>query len=282
MEATLSANTNHTITEIHPDKSLINFELKKLWRYRELLYFMVWRDLKIRYKQAAIGAGWAIIQPVFTVAIFTAVFGYFAKIPSDGVPYPAFAFTAMVPWTYFSEALRRSSTGLVEDTELIRKIYFPRLIIPLSAITSPLVDCFLSFIVLIILLTIYGITLNWNIIFLPIFMLISMITALSVGLWLGPVNVRFRDVKHTMPFLIQVWMYATPIVYPLSIVPERWRIIFSLNPMVGVIEGFRWALLGKGPPDTISICISTAITILLLFSGIIYFKRMERIFADII
>jgi lipopolysaccharide transport system permease protein len=282
MDATISSCPLKHYIEIRPSKKLFDLELDRLWRHRELLYFLIWRELKIRYKQAAIGAGWAVIQPVFTVAIFTAVFGYFAKIPSDGIPYPVFAFTALVPWTYFSEAFRRCATGLVDDSDLIRKIYFPRLIIPLATVTAPMADFLLSFIVLIGLLFWYGITPTWGIVFLPLFLFMAMILALAVGLWLGPLNVRFRDIKHTLPFLIQIWMYASPIVYPLSIVPERWRPLYSLNPMVGVIEGFRWALLGKQSPDVLSIGVSMFAVILLLLGGIVYFKRMERFFADVI
>lgn len=282
MDATITSRTLNHYVEIRPSKKLLNLELDRLWRYRELLYFLIWRELKIRYKQAAFGAGWAIVQPVFTVAIFTVVFGYFAKMPSDGIPYPVFAFTALVPWTYFSEALRRCATGLVGDSDLIRKIYFPRLIIPLAAVTSPMADFLLSLIVLIVLLFWYGLTPTWGVVFLPLFLFMSMVSALAIGLWLGPLNVRFRDINHTLPFLIQIWMYASPIVYPLSIVPERWRLLYSLNPMVGVIEGFRWALLGKQSPDILSMGISMLVVVLLFLSGIVYFKRMERFFADVI
>lgn len=270
------------IIEIRPKKGLFDLDLGAVWRYRELLYFLVWRELKIRYKQAAIGVGWAVLQPVIAVLIFTAIFGYFARIPSDGVPYAVFAFTAILPWTYFSEAFRRGGTGLVDDADLIRKIYFPRLIIPLAMVAAPLVDFLLTFMALLVLLAWYGIVPTANILFLPFFLLVAMLLALAVALWLGPVNVRFRDIKHTLPFLIQIWMYASPVVYPLSMVPERWKLLYSLNPMVGVIEGFRWALLGKATPNFLAMGVSLFLIMLVLLGGIVYFKKMERFFADVI
>lgn len=282
MEATQIKELPRQIVEIQPSRKLLNLDLAGVWKYRELLYFLVWRELKIRYKQAVIGTGWAIIQPVLTVLIFTAVFGHFAKIPSDGIPYPVFSFTALLPWTYFSEALRRGGTGLVEDSQLIRKIYFPRLVIPLAMVIAPMVDFVITFLVLIALLLWYGMVPTWSVVFLPFFLFLAMITALAVDLWLGPLNVRFRDVKHTMPFLIQIWMYASPVVYPVSIVPERWRLVYSMNPMVGVIEGFRWALLGNKNPDFFAIGVSTFFIVVILIGGIVYFKRMERFFADVI
>lgn len=270
------------VTKIHSKKGLFSLELGSVWRYRELLYFLIWRDLKVRYKQAAIGVGWAIIQPVFMVLIFTAIFGNFAKIPSDGIPYSVFSFTAVLPWTYFAEALRRGSTGLVDNSDLIRKVYFPRLIVPLAGVTTPVVDFLLSFAVLIALLAWYGIVPTWNVVFLPLFLLSAMLLALAVSLWLGPINVRFRDIKHMLPFVIQIWMYASPIVYPVSMVPEQWRLLYSLNPMVGVIEGFRWGLLGKENPDFQAMGISVFCVCLIVLGGIVYFKRMERFFADVI
>lgn len=282
LEATELKKPHQRVIEIRPKKGLFDLDLYAVWRYRELLYFLVWREIKIRYKQAAIGIGWAILQPVIAMLIFTAIFGYFARIPSDGVPYAVFAFTAILPWTYFSEAFRRGGTGLVDDADLIRKIYFPRLIIPLAMVVAPLVDFLLSFVVLLVLLAWYGIMPTANIVFLPFFLLVAMVLALAVALWLGPINVRFRDIKHTLPFLIQIWMYASPVVYPLSMVPERWKLLYSLNPMVGVIEGFRWALLGKENPDFLAMSVSLFLIVLVLLGGIVYFKKMERFFADVI
>lgn len=282
MEASVQWEVPRQFVEIRPKKGLFDLDLREVWRYRELLYFLVWRELKIRYKQASIGIGWAILQPVIALLIFTAIFGYFARMPSDGLPYAAFAYTALLPWTYFSEAFRRGGTGLVDDADLIRKIYFPRLIIPMAMVVAPLVDFMLSFVVLLGLLSWYGIWPTLHIFFLPLFLMIEMLLALAVALWLGPINVRFRDIKHTLPFLIQIGMYASPVVYPVSIVPERWKLLYSLNPMVGVIEGFRWALLGKQNPDFQVMAISVLLILLVLLGGIIYFKKMERFFADVI
>lgn len=282
MNPTPAATAPSTLIEIRARKGVFDLGLDELWRYRELLLFLVWRELKIRYKQAAIGVGWAILQPVIAVLIFTAIFGNFARMPSDGVPYPVFAFAALLPWTYFAEAFRRGGTGLVDDADLIRKIYFPRLIIPVAMVTAPLVDFLLSFCVLLVMMAWYGVAPTMNIVFLPLFMLVAMALALAVALWLGPLNVRFRDIKHTLPFIIQIWMYASPVVYPVSIVPERWRFLYSLNPMVGVIEGFRWALLGRANPDFQVMGIGALLILLVLAGGVVYFKKMERFFADVI
>lgn len=269
------------VIEIRPQKGHFNLDLEAVWQYRELLFFLVWRELKVRYKQAVIGAGWAIVQPVFAVLIFTAVFGYFAKMPSDGIPYPLFAFTALLPWAYFSEALRRASTGLVGDSSLISKIYFPRLTIAIAMVLTPVLDFMISLLILFTLLMWYGIVPGWQIVVLPVFFLVAMISALAVGLWLGPINVRYRDIMQTLPFLIQIWMYASPIVYPLSIVPDRWKVIYCLNPMVGVIEGFRWAILGKGDLNLV-MAVSVSCTLLVLLGGGIFFRKMESSFADVI
>ena len=281
---TSRANVDDTckIAYIRPSRGVYDLDLGEVWQYRELLYFLVWREIKVRYKQSVIGAGWAIIQPVFTVLIFTAIFGVFAKIPSDGLPYPLFAFSAILPWTFFSEAVRRSSVGLVADSELVRKIYFPRLIIPFSMVTAPLVDFMISFVVFLGLMIFYGIAPSWNMLFLPVLLFNAMMLALAVGLWLGPLNVRFRDIMHTIPFMIQIWMYASPIIYPLSMIPEQWRTLYSLNPMVGVIEGFRWALAGKESPDFVSIGLSAILIVLLLLGGLVFFKKHEQTFADVI
>jgi len=234
---------------IQAQKGVGHLDVAALWEYRELLYFLVWRDLKVRYKQTLIGASWAIFQPALTMVIFTVIFGNLAKIPSDGLPYAAFAYTALVPWTYFSQALSRAGACLVGDAHLITKVYFPRLIIPLVAVMTPAVDFLFSFSLLLGLVAWFGIAPTWGLLALPLFLLLAMITALAVGLWLSPLNVRYRDVGHTIPFLTQVWMFASPVVYPVSLIPESWRLLYSLNPMVGVIEGFRWALLGKENPD---------------------------------
>lgn len=284
MSDTITATGNRTRprTEIRPGLGLFDLELSGVWRYRELLVFLVWREVKVRYKQAAMGAAWAILQPVLVVLILSAIFGVFARFPSDGMPYPVFLFSALIPWTYFAESLRRSSVGLVGDSELVRKVYFPRLIIPLAMVTAPLVDLLLASVVLFVFLAYYGIWPTWNILALPALVLVSMALSLSVGLWLGPINVRYRDVMHTIPFLLQIWMYSTPVIYPLTMVPERWRPLYRLNPMVGVIEGFRWALLGTGQPDVAAIGVSLAVIGVVLVGGLLFFRRMEGTFADVI
>jgi lipopolysaccharide transport system permease protein len=268
--------------DIRPHRGWFDLQLDLVWRYRELFRILVERDIKVRYRQAALGAAWAIIQPVFSVVVFTIIFGHFAKMPSDGLPYPLFAFAAQLPWTYFAEAARRGSVGLVTDAELVRKIYFPRLVIPLAAVTGPLLDFALAFVVLVVTLLVYGRTPNWHWLFLPVFLAVALMLALAVSLWLAPINVRFRDVTHTLPLLLQIWQYASPVIYPLSVVPARWRLLYSLNPMVGVIEGFRWALLGKAHPDLGSMATSCGVIALVLVGGVVFFKRRERVFADII
>jgi lipopolysaccharide transport system permease protein len=251
-------------------------------KYHELLYFFVWRDLKVRYKQTFIGASWAIFQPAMTMIIFTVVFGKLAKIPSDGLPYAVFAYTGLLPWTYFSQALSRSGTGLVSNAHLITKVYFPRLIIPLSDVITPAVDFIFAFVFLLGLIAWFGITPGWGIATLPLFFLMAMMTALAVGLWLSPLNVRYRDIGLTIPFLVQFWMFASPVVYPVSLVPDSWRWLYSLNPMVGVIEGFRWGLLGKASLDVGLILVSAAVVLLLLIGGLVFFSKMEWNFADVI
>lgn len=273
-----------TLSTIHirPNRGLFDLELGSVWRYRELLIVFVLRDIQVLYKQAALGIAWAIAQPLFAVAIFTIIFGRFAKLSSDGTAYPVFAFAAVLPWTYFATAMRRAATGLVTDAELIRKVYFPRLVIPLAGVIAPLLDFFFGFLVLLGVMLWFGVVPSWRLIAILPLLAIAMSLALATGLWLGPINVRFRDVQHTLPFLIQVWMYATPIVYSISIIPVEWRWFYSLNPMVGVIEGFRWAIFGKGDPDVVAVSLSVIIIAILLMSGMVFFKRMERFFADLI
>jgi lipopolysaccharide transport system permease protein len=267
---------------IQASKGLFNLDLSAVWHYRELLYFLIWRDIKVRYKQTVIGAGWAILQPLLTMVIFSVVFGSFAKIPSDGLPYPIFAYTALLPWTYFAQAIGRSGVSLVGSANLISKVYFPRLIVPLSAAVAPLVDFAIAFVILLGMMAWFGIEPSWGVLALPLFLLIALATALAVGLWLSALNVRYRDVGYTIPFLIQIWMYASPVVYPVSLVPEKWRLLYSLNPMAGVIEGFRWAVLNKELPDFEVMAASAIIVMILLLGGLIYFRRMERTFADIV
>jgi lipopolysaccharide transport system permease protein len=267
---------------IESRQSLFNLDLAAIWQRRELLYFLVWRDVKVRYKQTAIGAAWAVLSPLMTVLIFTVVFGTLAKIPSDGLPYVVFAFAGFLPWTYFSQALSRSSVSLVGNAHLITKVYFPRLIIPLAAVTTPTVDFVISLLSLFGLMLWYGVMPTWNLLALPLFLLLAALIALAVGLWLAPLNVRYRDVNHTIPFLVQAWMYASPVVYPLSLVPERWRLLYVVNPMVGVIEGFRWSLTGAENPNVVAIAVSVTIAVLAVLGGLMFFRRMECAFADVI
>lgn len=267
---------------IRPGGDLSGLNLGELWRARGLLYILTLRELKLRYKQTVIGVAWALVQPLLAAAIFTVIFGYFAKMQSGDIPYPIFALTAVLPWTYFAEAVRRSSTGLVSDAELIRKVYFPRLIIPFAMVLSPLADFAVGLLLLVALCAWYGIAPSATIVFLPLFLIMAIALALSISLWLGPLSVRFRDVMHTLPFLIQVWLYASPVAYPASVVPEKWRLLYSLNPMVGVIEGFRWVLLGTAQPDLQAMAISALFITVFLLGGLVYFRRMERSFADII
>jgi lipopolysaccharide transport system permease protein len=267
---------------IEPRKSWFSFDLMSLYRFRELLFFLTWRDVKVRYKQAVIGVAWAVLQPLLTMIVFTVIFGQFAKMPSDGLPYPIFTFAALLPWNYFSQAISRSATSLVSNANLISKVYFPRLIVPISAVLGPLVDFAISFAILLGMMAWYGIAPTWGVLALPLFMLLSVATALGVCLFLSALNVKYRDVGHAIPFLVQFWMYASPVVYSVGLVPEKWRLLYGLNPMVGVIEGFRWALLGKGQPDFGTMALSTIMVIALLFGGIVYFRRMEQTFADVI
>lgn len=267
---------------IRPTKGLLDLEMGNVWRYRELLHTLMMRDIQVLYKQAALGAAWAIIQPVFAVVVFTIVFGNFAKMPSDGIPYPIFAFAAVLPWTYFAEATRRASTGLVDDADLVRKVYFPRLIIPLAKVSAPLLDFAIAFCVLLIMMAFYGVMPSVKLLAIIPLIMVAGTLALAIGLWLGPINVRFRDVKHTVPFMLQIGMYASPIVYPLSQVPDEWKALYSLNPMVGVIEGFRWAVFDRGNPDVVALGVGLLVVVAVLIGGLVWFKNQERSFADVI
>ena len=282
-EVEVHKRTSERQALICPDRGLMDLGLDQIWRYRGLLATLVNRDIMVLYRQAALGAAWAVIQPIFAVTIFTVVFGVLAKMPTPGgVPYPIFAFAAVLPWNYFAEAVRRGGIGLVTEEELIRKVYFPRLVIPLAAAISPLLDLIVGFVVLLAMMIAFGVAPTWRLLFVPPLAVMAGLLALSVSMWLGPINVRFRDVKHTLPFLLQIWMYASPVVYSFSMVPQQWKWAYSLNPMVGVIEGFRWAVLGQGSPDPVAMGIGGALTLLVLFSGLIFFRRMERSFADLI
>ena len=266
---------------IRPTKGFVSLNLREIWNYRELLYFLVWRDIKVRYKQTALGAAWAVIQPVMTMIVFSIFFGRLAKVPSDGIPYPVFAYTALLPWQLFAFALTESSNSLVGSQNLITKVYFPRLVIPLASVLAGLVDFGIAFVVLLVLMFYYGITPGSAIVWLPLFMLLALATALSVGLWFSALNVKYRDVRYTIPFMTQLWMFATPVAYPSSLIPQPWRAWSGLNPMAGVVEGFRWALLGKTSGPGLLLWISIAAVLLLLIGGLFYFRRMESTFADL-
>lgn len=269
-------------TVLRPSSGLLSLNIGEVWAYRELLGLLAWRDVSIRYKQSVAGIGWAIIQPLMTMLVFTVIFGRFAKLPSDGLPYPIFAYCALLPWNYFAQSLSGSSDSLVGSANLITKVYFPRLVLPLSKVIAGLIDFSVAFLILIGMMVWYRIAPTAGILLLPVFMLVAMLGALGVGLWLTALNVKYRDVKYVVPFLVQLWLYASPVAYSTSIVPEKWRWIYGLNPMVGVIEGFRWALLGKSAPDLHMMLASFIAVCLVLGSGILYFKKMEKTFADVV
>ncbi len=275
-------NLEKTEIVIEPGSKWFSLGLKEVWAYRELLYFLVWRDIKVRYKQTVLGVAWAVLQPVMTMVIFSFIFGSLANLPSDGIPYPIFTFTALLPWQLFSQSLAQSTSSLVTSKNLITKIYFPRLVIPVASPLSSLVDFFISLVVLVGLMIFYRIELTPRIIFLPFMIAFAVLTSLSVSLWLSSLNVRYRDIQHTIPFIIQFWQYATPIAYSISIIPEEWRMLYGLNPMVGVVEGFRWALLGKSVDLGFPFYLSILIVVILFIGGLISFKKMEDTFADII
>lgn len=267
---------------IEPTRGWVSLKLFELWEYRELLYFLTWRDIKVRYKQTALGAAWAIIQPFFTMVVFSLFFGKLAKMPSDGIPYPIFSYAALVPWTFFANGLSQSANSLVLSANLIKKIYFPRLVIPISSVLSGVVDFFLAFLVLLAMMVFYGRYPTSAVLWLPFFLLLALVTSLGVGLWLTALNVEYRDVRYVVPFLTQFWMFATPIAYSSSLLKEPWRSIYGLNPMAGVVDGFRWALLGTSQAPGPIIYVSAVAALLILISGAYYFRRMEKTFADVV
>lgn len=277
-----SAVGAETKVHIAPSTGWVSLRLTELFAYRELLYFLVWRDVKVRYKQTALGASWALIQPFFTMVVFSLFFGKLAKIPSDGVPYPIFSFAALVPWTFFAGSLTNTSNSLVGSSNLIKKVYFPRLAIPIATVLSGLVDFGIAFLLLIAMMLWYRVTPTANVLWIPFLVLLTLAASLGVGLWLSAMNVQYRDVKYVVPFLTQFWMFATPVAYPSSLLSGRWRQIYALNPMVGVIEGFRWALLGTRSHPVETIATSSISAVVILVSGAFYFRRMERTFADVV
>jgi lipopolysaccharide transport system permease protein len=270
---------------LEPTRSWVALNLRDIWAYRELLYFLTWRDVRVRYKQTLLGAGWAVMQPLFTMIVFTIIFGRFAKLPSDGIPYPLFAYSVLMPWTFFSNALSTSSNSLVVSSGLITKVYFPRLIMPAASIFAGLVDIAFSFLLLVLLMVWYRVPLTSNIVILPLLVVMLVALAVAVGTWLSALHVRFRDVRYIVPFLVQFWMYATPIIYPASIVPERFRVVYELNPLVGIVEGFRVALLSGINGAQIgwrAIGIGAVVITTLLTVALYEFRRMERSFADVV
>jgi lipopolysaccharide transport system permease protein len=278
----MKTGTEIPVIRIEPSRGWVSLKLDELWEYRELLYFLAWRDIKVRYKQTALGTAWAIIQPFFTMIIFSVFFGKLAKMPSDGIPYPIFAYAALVPWTFFAHGLNQSSNSLVAGAHLIKKVYFPRLIVPVASVLSGVIDFLLAFIVLLGMMFYYGLTPTANVLWLPALLLLALITSLGVGLWLSALNVHYRDVRYTVPFITQFWLFATPIAYPSTLLPEPWRPLFALNPMVGVVEGFRWALLDTDTQPGAIILVSSLMAIAILIAGAFYFRRMEKTFADVV
>jgi lipopolysaccharide transport system permease protein len=270
------------IVFIRPAAGFLQLNLQDLWEYRELLYFLVWRDIKVRYKQTVIGVGWAVIQPFFTMVVFSLFFGHLAKMPSEGLPYPIFYYSALLPWMYFAQALSGATNTMVENQRIITKIYFPRLILLFAAVLSGLVDFSIAFTMLIGMMVFYGIVPTTAVLLLPLFLLLAVATALGVGLWLSALNAIYRDVRYALPFVVQCWMFASPVAYPSSLVPETWRWLYGLNPMAGVIEGFRWALTGQGQPPGPLLWASAAAVLLLLIGGLCYFQKMEETIADVV
>jgi lipopolysaccharide transport system permease protein len=267
---------------IRPGSGWRSLDLRELWRYRELLYFLTQRDIKLRYRQTVLGVAWAVIQPVFTMVVFTLFFGKLGNLPSDGQPYALFVLAALLPWQLFAYALTQSSNSVVNEQRLITKVYFPRLIVPLSSVLSGLVDFGIALVLMLGMMAWYGAVPGWTVVTVPVFVLLAVMTALAVGLWLAALNVQYRDVRYTVPFLAQAWMFASPVAYPSSLVPEAWRSLYGLNPMAGVIEGFRWALLGNANPSWGLLGVSVVVVAVLLAGGLFYFRRTERIFADVV
>lgn len=279
---TESSTSNLPELCIAPPKGWLDLHLGELWHFRELVYFFVWKDIKIRYKQTVIGAAWAILQPLFTMLIFTLFFGRLAKIPSEGLPYPLFYYCALLPWLYFASSLQNATNVVVEQQRVITKVYFPRLVLPLSAVTSPLLDFAIGFSILVVMMIYYAVRPTWTLLVLPLFLSIAILTALGVGLWLSAMNAMYRDVRYVVPFLVQFWMFASPVAYPSNLVPARWRWLYGLNPMAGIIEGFRWSLTGRGEPPSALLGVSVGAVVLLVVGGAMYFQKMEGIIADVV
>jgi lipopolysaccharide transport system permease protein len=281
-ESKLAVGESHPDLIIEPQRGWTSLKLGELWEYRELLYFLAWRDIKVRYKEAALGASWAILQPLLTMLIFSLFFGRLAKVPSDGIPYPLFSFTALVPWTFFVMAVQQSSNSVVGSANLISKVYFPRLAIPVATVLAAMVDFGISFVVLLGMMIYYRRMPTVHALYVPFFVLLAFLASLGVGLWLSALNVKYRDIRYVVPFLLQFWMFASPIVYPTSMLPARWRTLYALNPMVGVVDGMRWSLLGTNTAPGPVIAVSALTTLLFALGGAMYFRKMEIRFADIV
>ncbi|MCJ7695509.1 MAG: ABC transporter permease [Anaerolineaceae bacterium] len=278
----MTEQSNVPIVYLRPSKGWLGLNLKELWRYRELIYFLTWRDIKVRYKQAVLGIAWALLQPILTMVITSVVFGVLLKVPSGDVPYPVFVFSALLPWQLFATSLQKSSQSLIGNSNLLTKIYFPRLIIPLSSVLAVMLDFAISSVMLIGMMLFYKVQPSWQMFWLIPLVILAIIAALAVGLWLSALNVQYRDIQHMVPFIVQIWMYASPVVYPIETIPAGiLRTLYGLNPMVGVIQGFRWALFGGTPPD-FTLLISSVVVVGLFISGLFYFRRMEKTFADIV
>ena len=270
------------VTHIRPPKGWIPIDTAELWSYRELLFFLVWRDVKVRYKQTAIGALWAIIQPLLTMVVFSVFLGRLAGVPSDAYPYPIFTFAALLPWTFFANGLIQSSGSVVASANLVSKVYFPRIVIPLASVLAGLFDFLIACVVLIGMMWFYGVAITPRAALSAVFLLMAFVVTFGVGLWLSALNVRYRDVRHAVPFLTQIWLFASPVAYPASLLDDRWRMVYGLNPMVGVIEGFRWCLLGGDRHLGPEVWISAGVAVLVLVGGVVFFQRMERSFADVV
>lgn len=270
------------VTHIQPHRGLRILDFRSLWEYRELLYYFSWRDIKVRYKQTVLGASWAVLQPFLTMLIFSVIFGHFAKMPSEGVPYPIFAYCGLLPWQLFSFALSETSNSLVGNSHLITKVYFPRLLVPVAGLLTGLVDFAIAFVLLIVMMFYYHLPLRGTVLVIPLLLLFAIISSLGVGLWLSALSVKYRDVRHILPFITQFWLYATPVAYPSSLIPHKWRFLMGINPMSGVVEGFRWALLGTAQVDFRLMALSIVSVLILLAGGLVYFDRMENTFADLV
>ncbi len=270
------------VTVIEPPRSWVPLDLRELWDQRELVYFLAWRDIKVRYKQTALGASWAILQPVFAMVVFSIFFGRLGRIPSDGLPYPLWSFAGLVPWTFFAQGLTQAANSLVVSQNLLRKVYFPRLAIPIATVLSAALDFALAFVVLVGMMLFYGVHPNWNVIWVLPLALLAFVTALGAGIWFAALSVRYRDVRYIVPFLVQFWLFATPIAYPSSLLPARWRVLYAVNPMTGVVEGFRWSLLGTSTAPGVMVAVSAVTAMVVLVGGAFYFRRVERTFADLV